>query len=356
MKILVVDDSALMRRALIKILESEPEFEVVGYARDGVDGLEKVRKLRPDLVTLDIEMPEMDGLTALREIVRMPDAPAVLMCSTLTVQGSVEAIRAMRIGASDFLAKDPQQLSADDPAAHKMLIEKIRAIGATRRDNRGRLQSAERGPAIVDRVPALTSTAFDAICIGSSTGGPPVLETVLKGLPADLSIPVVVAQHMPAPFTRSLSDRQNEVCAVRVVHADRPMPLVPGVVHIVQGGRHGKLRRLVGGKLGLDITEDPADALYKPSVDVLFDSAARFAPGRTLGIVLTGMGEDGAKGAAPLHAGGSVIVTQHRETCVVYGMPRAVDAAGLSHHSLTPAGIAAMLGRLGGAAAARASA
>lgn len=339
-RVLVVDDSALMRKVISQMITSDPALRVVDTARHGADGLEKAKLLRPDVVTLDIEMPVMDGLTALRKIRAECPAPqpAVLMCSSLTSQGSHEALAALRAGAADVIAKDPDVVSG--PAGmREELIAKIKAIAGTRP------RCSARRPIVHGRGPAPLTAATRIVVIGSSTGGPPVLEQILTRLPADLPVPIVVAQHMPPLFTRSLSDRLDNLCAVTVLHGEDRQPLPPGTVTIIPGGQHGRVKS-VGGVLKLEVSGEPAAALYKPSVNELFRSAAEVAGDRAAAVMLTGMGDDGAVGSEALHRAGAPLVAQSAETCVVYGMPRAVVDRGLATATATPEAIASWIASL----------
>lgn len=374
MRVLIVDDSAFMRKALSTLIGEDPQFEIVGTARDGQEGLDKVRLLKPDLVTLDIEMPVMDGLTALQKIAALPEPrPLVLMCSTLTTEGSHAALKAMRLGAADIIAKDPQALGAGSPQARKELLAKLKAMGDTRRHSAGPAgfagacavrpppakSSATPGsrPAPVPHAITLDPRNVDLIVIGSSTGGPPVLEQILSALPRDLPVPVVVAQHMPRLFTKSISERLNDLCQIRVAHAEADTDLAPATAYIIPGGMHGRVHRAGatrGGRTRLEISEVPTDALYKPSVHELFMSCAKSLLGRGVGVMLTGMGDDGGQGAKAMHKAGATVLAQSAETCVVYGMPKAVVDAGAATAALSPADIALSLRTLAAPAAAAA--
>lgn len=332
-RVLVVDDSALMRKMISQMIASDPGLRVVDTARNGADGVDKAKLLRPDVVTLDIEMPVMDGLAALRKIRAEcpPPPPAVLMCSSLTSQGSHEALTALRLGAADVIAKEPDAISG--PAGmREELVAKIRAIAGT---SRRRLTAK---PAPAGKAPPPLSPGTRLIVIGSSTGGPPVLEHILTRLPADLPVPVVVAQHMPPLFTRSLAQRLDSLCAMTVVHGEDRQPLHAGTVYILPGGQHGRVLK-AGSGLRLEVNFEPAAALYKPSVNELFRSAGEAVGDRAAGVMLTGMGDDGAVGAEALHAAGGLIVAQSAETCVVYGMPKAVAERGLAAASCIPEAI-----------------
>ncbi|MCE2924132.1 MAG: chemotaxis response regulator protein-glutamate methylesterase [Phycisphaeraceae bacterium] len=358
--VLVVDDSPFFRRALSKLIDSEPGMRVVGTARDGKDGLEKVKALRPDVVTLDVEMPGVDGMTCLRAIKRECNPPpAVLMCSSLTSAGSHAALQALRFGAAEVIAKDQSTISDKVEAMRDELIAKIRAIAPSGSFPLEAAATPVRAPSGLPRVALpegqvwrikpehrFDHDEFGLIVIGSSTGGPPVLEVILSALPADLSCPVVVAQHMPVLFTRSLAQRLDEMCNMTVVHAEVGMPLHPGTIYMCQGGVHTHLVRGAGGKVTISTSEEPKSELYRPSVNVLFSTAAKVVSGKVLAVVLTGMGEDGASGAREIKARGGTILTQDAASCVVYGMPKAVVAAGVCDGVLTPEQIAVMLGSL----------
>ena len=355
MRVLIVDDSAFMRRTLSQLIGSDPELQVVDTARNGEEGLEKAKKLHPDIVTLDIEMPIMDGLTALRRIrSECVPPPAVLMCSSLTSEGSREALKALRLGASDFIVK--QTSLAGLQGVRDEVVGKLKAIGAG-------LKSAGSHPAPAMHVreshaasaASIRGKAHDLILIGSSTGGPPVLEKLINALPAGLRVPVVVAQHMPALFTQSLSARLGETAQVPVRHATENVALDAGTVYIIQGGRHGNVQR-VGGRLALKVTDEPKGLLYKPSVDELFRSGAHAVGSRALAFILTGMGEDGVLGARDLHEAGAAMVAQDGSTCVVYGMPRAVVDANLATAVMTPDEMVSVFSGLSGSETKRSNA
>ncbi|MGD9692205.1 MAG: chemotaxis-specific protein-glutamate methyltransferase CheB [Phycisphaerales bacterium] len=342
MRVLVCDDSAVMRKAISRVIEAEPGMELVGTARNGLEGVEKVKSLRPDAVTLDIEMPELDGLGALTRIMSECPTP-VLMCSSLTTEGSHAALTALRLGAVDFLAKDPIEVAKGTSGFAEKLVMKLKTLGASRV---GAKKPSVQGPPASRMAPTFRPLQFDAILIGSSTGGPPVLEEIIESLPEDLSAPVVIAQHMPLLFTQAMTERLARVSKVRVVLGSAGARMEAGVVYVCPGGSHGRVVRGERGALTLEVGKEPSTALYKPSVDELFLSGARTVGARCLGVVLTGMGEDGLIGGRELKARGAVLLAQDAETSVVYGMPRAVTAAGLTQASLTPKQIGAALGTL----------
>ncbi|MEL7473437.1 MAG: chemotaxis-specific protein-glutamate methyltransferase CheB [Planctomycetota bacterium] len=366
-RVLVVDDSAVIRRALSRFVESDPRLELVGTASNGLRALEMIADLHPDVVTLDIEMPSMDGLSTLARI-RFdikPPKPAVLMCSSLTHEGSHEALKALRLGAADVIAKQSSRQhasGADQKRFEAEYLGKILTIARhrsqraamttevqpTRRpsaaSSTGKAPPGETTPSETTTEPPQRTAPTVAkmvgrpklVVIGSSTGGPPAIERALIAIPRIFPAPIVIAQHMPAMFTRSLSERLAQACEIEVRHAGETIDrLKPGAAYLVEGGMQGHVGRARGGGLRLEINQEPADARYAPSVDVLFESAASLGPD-VLGIVLTGMGDDGLAGAKQMNAKGAKILTQSAESCVVYGMPRAIDQAELSLASLDP--------------------
>lgn len=346
-----------MRRAISRIIDAEPDLEVVDTAVNGKEGVAKAVALKPDVITLDIEMPVMDGLAALKMIQARCDdpKPAVLICSSLTAEGTYEALRAMQLGAADFITKDASQFTLGIDNIRDDLVAKIKAVGTMGSHRRPKPTVAARH--VTPRLD-LDVAKFDVVLIGSSTGGPPALESVLTKIPADFPLPIVVAQHMPEIFTRSLAGRLDEMCALTVVLGEQGMSLFPGTVYISPGGWHTRIARKVGGRYRIEVSPEPADALYKPSVNELFKSAAARTGGRALAVVLTGMGEDGLEGARPLHAAGGVILGQDMESCVVYGMPKAVAQAGLCAASMPPDALGkavASLAKGGGSGARRAA-
>jgi two-component system chemotaxis response regulator CheB len=375
MRIAVIDDSAFMRRAVERMLASDPALEIVGRGRNGLEAVEIAKTLQPDCMTLDIEMPEMDGLTALRRIMR--EAPCkVVMVSSLTTEGSVAALRALKLGAADVVAKDHSTFSTTIEDIRDELVHKVKALAHEARRTRG-LPADARSPrrpstgspgspepgkasparptshvarlAAADRAahpaapPAteidLAGRRFDLVCIGSSTGGPPVLERVLPAFPAGFAAPVVVAQHMPELFTESMARRLDDVCALPVVHGKDGQSLQPGTITICRGGRHTRLTG-VAGRLRVHTTDAIAGETFKPSASVLFESAAKACRGPVLAAVLTGIGDDGCRGAAAVQQAGGTVLAQSADTCVVYGMPRAVTEAGLAAACVTPDGLA----------------
>lgn len=342
MRVLVVDDSAFMRKIISEMIALEPGFEVVAVARDGEDGVNKAIEHRPDLITLDIEMPKMDGLQALREIrVKCRDfKPAVLMCSSLTVAGSHETLKALRLGAADFIAKDPAVVGSQDAGFQHDLIAKLRALGEHRDSFADAKEPEQSGPKAHEPQPRwqdlLALERVRAVVVGSSTGGPPALEEIFARVPSDLRVPIIVAQHMPSVFTRSLAARLDQQCACRVQHAVNGTVISEPVISITEGGFHTRPIRVAGGKVMARQTEHLEGAIYRPSVNHLFAHAAEVWGEGLLAIELTGMGADGATGAQTIRTRGGQVIAQSGETCVVFGMPKAVIDIGAADAILPP--------------------
>ncbi|MGP1271768.1 MAG: protein-glutamate methylesterase/protein-glutamine glutaminase [Phycisphaerales bacterium] len=354
-RVLVVDDSAFMRRALTSIIESDARFELLGTAFNGINAIEKIRSLQPDVITLDVEMPELDGLGALRRIMaECEHPPAVVMCSSLTEEGSRVALEALAHGAADVIAKPTTAIGLHESPDGKLLLAKLASVAPHRRRFRPRATPAKPTSLTAPTQPRTTVRAWrslarrpvECVVVGSSTGGPPALEQMLGQLPADGRVPVVVAQHMPPMFTKSMAERLAGLCACRVLHAEPGMPLVPGAVIVAQGGKHLRLVRGPTGRVTLDITTQPESEIYRPSVNVLFESAAAVFGGKTLGVMLTGMGDDGLVGSRALIAAGGLLLSQDEASCVVYGMPKAVADAGLVTAQMPPADLGCAIAHL----------
>ncbi len=338
-RVLVVDDSAFMRKAITMMLESDPGIKVIGTARNGLEGIEQVEKLKPDLVTMDIEMPQMDGLTALRKIMKSHPVP-VMMVSSLTSDGAKATLDALELGAVDFIPKQLSYVSLDIVKIKETLIQKIRAIHSRRRtlmanyalksrsvSTATRGQKAVPPPAPVSR--SLTRKYFDVISIGTSTGGPPALQQVISRLPVGMPVGILVVQHMPPNFTKSLAQRLDSISPLHVKEAEHGEPVVPGVVYIAPGDRHLTVRKW-GKNSEVQLADEPSDLLHKPSVDVLMSSVADIYRGRTLGVIMTGMGHDGINGLRKIKSMGGKVIAQNENSCVVYGMPRAAVEEGLA--------------------------
>lgn len=323
-----------MRRALKRMIESEPGFEVAGMAADGAEGVRLAHELKPDIVTLDVKMPVMDGLKALSKILADRPVP-VLMLSSLTGEGAETTIRALELGAVDFIDKSSVSSSMDIVSIAPMLLGKLRAIGNVSQEKisltRNLLETREYlSPAVPKAAPAGEAPPYDLIAIGSSTGGPSCLQALLLPLPKNYPYPIAIVQHMPVGFTRSLAERLNTICSVEVREAAEGDELCPGRAVIAPAGQHLLVRK-ADGRLICHLSDEPKHALHRPSVDVLFASVVKAVGKRAAGILLTGMGKDGAKGLLAMRQAGCETIAQDEKTSVVWGMPRAaveIGAAG----------------------------
>lgn len=332
-KVLIVDDSAFMRKALTSMLQEDPEIKVVGAARDGLEAIQMVQELKPDIVTMDVEMPRMDGITALKEIMSKNPVP-VIMVSSLTTEGAKVTLEALELGAVDFIPKNLSELSVNIVKIKGMLLEKIKTIakrGIVKRrpvvkSSEPRVETAKFEP---PRTRVSTERKVGIVSIGTSTGGPKALQDIIPKLPKDFPVPIVIAQHMPPNFTKPFAERLNQLSQLTVKEAEEGEPLKVGVVYVAPGRGHMRLKRR-GIETFISISEDREEFIYRPSVDALMLSVAECFPGRSLGVILTGMGNDGAKGAKRIKETGGRVFAQSEDTCVVYGMPKAVVDAGLA--------------------------
>ena len=332
-RVFLVDDSAFVRRALTRVLAIEPAFTVVGEAASGADALARIPEANPDLVTLDVAMPGMDGLQLLPALLRWKPSLKVLMLSAHTSKGAEATMAALAAGAVDFIDKTTFNVM-DLEFLRREVMDRLRALAPATPGNGVRVGPAP-GPG-----PGEGELARCDLCvIGASTGGPAAVQRILQGLPAGFPMPVVIVQHMPVGFTRPFAERLASLARVRVAEAQDGTRLVPGTALIAPAGQH--LR--VSPNLAVILASEPRDAKHIPSVDVMMRSAARARPGRVLGILLTGMGEDGAEGMATIRAGGGVTIAESEASCVVYGMPRAAVQRGGAEWVLPLSDIANLL-------------
>jgi two-component system, chemotaxis family, protein-glutamate methylesterase/glutaminase len=330
-KVLVVDDSALMRKLIPIILERDPAIEVVGTAMDGAFALRKIEELRPDVVTLDLEMPRMDGMETLRLIMRNAPRP-VIVFSTHSREGAYSTFKALALGAIDFVAKPKDAASGHlDPIAFQ-LIEKIKV--AKRAGGLKKLPTleVEPQPSLKRKSPAMIAPSR-IIAIGVSTGGPNALQYLLAQIPADFPAAFVIVQHMPEGFTDMFARRLDECCAMDIQEAKSGDLLVAGRVLICPGNRHMMVRRMPRGEMVV-LSDSPPINGHRPSVDVLFHSVAQEFGLTAVGLLMTGMGEDGAEGLGAIKAAGGMTIAQSEETCVVSGMPRAAIVKGYANKIL----------------------
>ncbi|MCB8814140.1 protein-glutamate methylesterase/protein-glutamine glutaminase [Desulfosporosinus shakirovi] len=360
--VLIVDDSPFMRLTLQKILSQDSGIRVIDTARDGRDGILKLQALRPQVVTMDVEMPIMDGLQALEEIMRWQPTPVIIL-SSVTTEGAKATLKALDLGAIDVVVKPSGKPGDNLQALSHDLIEKVKAaalVNPARLKGMGSTYSGTMAPSTTNSAvntatskaaapvsPAMSSTGqgtravsngkeispkhpVEIVAIGTSTGGPSALQAVLPTLPGNFPVPVLVAQHMPPGFTGPLAQRLNGLCALNVREGIHGETLKAGNVYVAQAGKQLQIQRK-SGQLVLHIGEEsPIPTLYRPSVDVMFLSLAKAVGKGTLGVVMTGMGSDGTKGMKELKALEGFAIAESEESCVVYGMPRSVVEAGLA--------------------------
>jgi two-component system chemotaxis response regulator CheB len=330
-RVLVVDDSAFMRKAIQGMLAEDPEIEVVAVARDGREAVEKVLQLKPDVVTMDIEMPVMDGLTALGQIMDRCPVP-VLMLSSLTEAGAQATFDALELGALDYIPKHLDDFSFNIFKIKENVVSKVKAVA---RKRVARKTAAARAVPIVDRRVGLIEHSKFAtqkvalVAIGASTGGPSAVQDIIRVMPGGLPLAFVVVQHMPHNFTGPYAKRLDQLSSLDVVEAQDGMPVKNGTVLVAPGGTQMRIVKTGALDAAVKLSNDPIDAIYKPSVDITFQSIAVSYPGRALGVILTGMGADGKNGIKAMKESGSKVLAQDEESCVVYGMPKAVVDAGL---------------------------
>jgi two-component system chemotaxis response regulator CheB len=326
-RVLVVDDSALMRKLIPQIIERDPSIHVVGTAMDGTFALKKIQELKPQVVTLDLEMPRMDGMETLRSI-RRHSVP-VIVVSAHSTQGAASTFQALALGAFDFVAKPKDAASAHMEAIGEELIGKIRAAAASRGTAAptGPFEYSEPRRVLKPANKQRLGRPNKIVAIGISTGGPNALQYVLSQLPADFPASLLVVQHMPEGFTELFAQRLNDTCAIDVKEANSGDVLVAGRALICPGNRHLKVRRMPLGDMVV-LTEEPKVNGHRPSADVLFQSVAKEFGSMALGIIMTGMGEDGAEGMGELKRAGALTIAQSEDSCVVFGMPKAAIERG----------------------------
>jgi len=356
-KVLVVDDSSFFRRRLTEILAKDGDIEIADTANNGREAVEKALALKPDVITMDVEMPVLDGISAVREIMQQQRIP-ILMFSSLTHEGAKATLDALEAGAVDFLPKKFEDIARDKDEAGQVLRDRVRAVARKRQLGRTTFSStlSQRAepmatPKLSER-PALTRSSFERpklservssttarfqasgkqyklVAIGTSTGGPVALQRIITALPADFPLPIVLIQHMPAAFTGAFAQRLNSLAKIEVYEAKDNDVLRPGVAYLAPGGK----QMLIEGSerdARLRVKEDDSPRItFKPSVDITFATAAKVYADKVLAVVLTGMGADGREGARLLKQTGSKIWAQDEASCVVYGMPQAIAAAGL---------------------------
>jgi two-component system chemotaxis response regulator CheB len=377
-KVLVVDDSSFFRRRVSEILELDSDIEVIGFAVNGREAVEKTAQLRPDVITMDVEMPVLDGISAVKEIMLSNPTP-ILMFSSLTRNGATATLDALDAGALDFLPKKFEDIARNNEDAIKLLQTKVKEIGRRRISRTFKplvpAKPISNTPTIASNLETNTSIKqpdrsfqretplattqpktgiapirssgkqYRLVVIGTSTGGPVALQTILTQLPANFAHPILLIQHMPAAFTPAFAARLNGLCQIKVKEAQQGDRLQPGTAYLAPGGQQMMVEGRGSAKT-LKVFEDHSERVsYKPSVDVTFASVAKAYQGDVLAIVLTGMGADGRDGARMLKQTGATIWAQDEKSCVVYGMPQAIANAGLASESLPLSEVATRIKR-----------
>jgi len=346
-RVLVVDDSGFFRRRVTEILESDQDINVVGSAENGIDAIKKVEELKPDVVTMDIEMPVLDGISATRKI--MSSNPTrIIMFSSLTTDGAKSTLDALEAGALDFLPKRFEDISSDRDEAKKLLCDRVKILAKQAFNVKSPVIKNISSAALAKSNVAVAVSRNEAqskvstpikrggvnlVAIGTSTGGPVALQCVLIKIPAAFSVPIILVQHMPGTFTPAFAQRLNDMCEITVKEAEDGEILQSAVAYLAPGGKQMTIEK-INGQVKIKIKEAKPSQTYKPSVDITFTSIAKCYPNNTLAVILTGMGADGREGARALKSVGSKVWAQDEDSCVVYGMPAAVTEAGLTERVL----------------------
>lgn len=327
-KVLVVDDSAFIRKVISRILEKDQGIQVIGTADNGVEALEKIEALRPDVVTMDVEMPRMNGIETLKKIMSTKPLP-VIMLSGLTQEGANITLDALNMGACDFITKDSGNAGVGLFKIEEELLRKVKDVA------RRRVRMPAPKPEIqIQKKPAIERSSnamngeHEVVSLGASTGGPPALQHILTSLSRSFPVPLVIAQHMPKLFTQSFAERLNNLSQITVKEAENREPLRPGVALVAPGDSHMAVRRK-GRQTFVELINDD-HYIYRPSVDLLMDSVARAYDSKVVAVILTGMGSDGLAGFREIRSRRGYVIAQDEETCVVYGMPRVVIEAQLA--------------------------
>lgn len=326
--VLVVDDSAFMRKVISDILQSAGDIKVLSTAKNGNEALEKVRELNPDVITLDVEMPVMDGLSCLKELQKITDAP-VIMLSSLTKSGGKSTIDALEAGAIDFITKPQGLFDIAGDEKKQEIIDKIRMAKKVKRSKKSTSVAEEiRLKSTHDNI-TRSSTLKTIVAIGTSTGGPKALQEVIPFIPGDVSAAIVIVQHMPPGFTRSLAERLNSISDLTVKEAENDDIILPGFAYIAPGDYHLAITKNEEGILKTVLNKDPQVGGHRPAVNVMMNSLSETGFPNIVGVIMTGMGSDGSEGITNIkkHNNG-VIISQDEKSCVVYGMPRAAVITG----------------------------
>lgn len=350
-KVIVVDDSAFMRKSISMMLESDPHIQVVATARDGLDGIEKIRRFKPDAITLDIQMPRMDGLTALKIIMKENPLP-VLVISSVTTKGAKVTLEALSYGAADFVPKELSNSPLNIMQVKSEIVAKIKSIvnhpGFYAKIKGNGFHQKSTIEENSEKIKLASNRRFDAVVLGISTGGPFALSKIIPQFPADFPVGMAIVQHIPPNFTKSLAEKLNRSSAVQVKEAEDGEKFLPGKVFIAPGGKHLTFRRN-NSEIYLRVSSEPYGTLFRPSVNIMMSSAAENFAAPVLAVIMTGMGNDGMEGLKQIKGKSGYVIAQNEETCVVYGMPREVVEKGLADLVLPletiPGAIARILSR-----------
>ncbi|MBO1685827.1 protein-glutamate methylesterase/protein-glutamine glutaminase [Clostridium butyricum] len=356
-RVIVVDDSAFMRKAISDMIESCADFEVIAKFRDGRELVEKVDKFNPDLITLDVHMRDLDGLATLKELKRMGKNYPIIMLSSATTEGSELTLECLDNGAITFITKPSGSISLDIDKVKERLIDEIKGITSNIRVNkssnihmrqitsnkeleienkikdrcvnaqlsqRKEINNSEKPSPMINNKVIPKNKKIDAVVIGASTGGPKALQQVLTKLPANLNVPVFVVQHMPEGFTKVFAERLNKVCNLNVTEAEDGMSINRNTIYIAKGGSH----MIIDSSIRVSLNKEPSIWGVRPAVDKLFESASKVYGGNLLSVVLTGMGKDGAEGSKRIKDCGGITISEDKSTCTIYGMPKAAYETG----------------------------
>ena len=333
LRVLVIDDSAYVRKVVKEMLSRSPFIEVVGAARDGKEALDLVEQLQPDVITCDLIMPELDGVGFVRAQMQRRPIPIIIM--SIASETGDAALTALDLGAVDFIQKPTALATEKIFEVSNELIEKVKMAGSISIKDSTVYVPAGTSPLGTATVPVHGARAVDIVALGISTGGPQALKQLIPRLPADFPVPLVMVMHMPVGYTEMYARKLNEFSPLKVSEASEGDELNAGMVLLAPAGRHLTLQRKGNGTVAVHLDTRPFDMLHRPSVDVMFQSAAEVYGSRVLGVVMTGMGSDGKQGAAWIKSKNGIVYTESEESCVVYGMPGSVVDAGLSDKSFT---------------------
>lgn len=331
--VLVVDDSAFMRRMLTDILESSGDINVIGTARNGLDALESLKFLKPDVITLDVEMPSMDGMSCLKQLQKITSSP-VIMLSSHTKNGEKATIEALEAGAIDFITKPTGLFEISGEEKKKEIIEKIRIASRLTKKRHAVDKVATAAPTAPAHQIEYQGRKCDKlktiVAIGTSTGGPRALQEVLASIPGDIPAALIIVQHMPPGFTKSLAERLNSLSALNVKEGEHDEIIRPGYAYIAPGDYHMEVKSMPGDVLGIKLSKDPPVGGHRPAVNVMMNSIAKTRFPSVIGVIMTGMGSDGKEGVSNLkESNNGIIISQDEESCVVYGMPKAAVSTGI---------------------------